>query len=158
MAQKRTRRISESVRQRGIINKTWSSSILGGLAGGIVFGILMQSMGVMPTIASLYGLDGATMGWVAHLFHSIVFGLVFGGIMTMTSLRKYADRIVPTTGLGAVYGVLLWFVAAAIIMPLWLGAVGMEMPPVPNLDPTSLVGHLLYGVVLGAVFAAAYRR
>ncbi|SIR50751.1 hypothetical protein SAMN05421858_2560 [Haladaptatus litoreus] len=158
MAQQRTKRITDTVRRRGVINKTWSSSILGGLAGGIVFGILMQSMGMMPTIASLYGLDGATMGWVAHLFHSIVFGLLFGGIVTMTRLRKYADRIAPTTGLGAVYGVLLWFVAATIVMPLWLGAVGMEMPPVPNFDPMSLVGHLVYGVVLGAVFAAAYRR
>ncbi|WP_435155621.1 hypothetical protein [Haladaptatus sp. DFWS20] len=158
MAQQRTKSIRESVRERGVINRTWSSSILGGLAGGIVFGVLMQSMGMMPAIASLYGLDGATMGWVAHLFHSIVFGLVFGGIMTMTRLRKYADRIAPTTGLGAAYGVLLWVVAAGIVMPLWLGAIGMEMPPVPNFDPMSLVGHLVYGVVLGAVFAAWYRR
>ncbi|WP_266078997.1 hypothetical protein [Haladaptatus caseinilyticus] len=158
MAQQRTKSISESVRERGVINRTWSSSIVGGLAGGIVFGVLMQSMGMLPVVASLYGLDGVVMGWVAHLFHSIVFGLVFGGIMTMTGLRRYATKIVPTAGLGAAYGALLWFIAAGIVMPLWLGAVGMEMPPVPNLDPMSLVGHLAYGVVLGAVFAAWYRR
>ncbi|WP_458189753.1 hypothetical protein [Haladaptatus sp. NG-WS-4] len=154
MAQERT----EVVTERKLINRTWSSAILGGVAGGLVFGILLQSMEMMPTIASLYGLDGATMGWVAHLFNSIVFGLVFAAAMTLTSLRKYADSIVPTVGLGAAYGILLWLVAAAVVMPLWLGALGMDAPAIPNLDPMSLVGHLVYGVVLGAVFAVAYRR
>lgn len=41
-------------------------------------------------------------------------------------------------------------------MPLWLGVLGIDVP-FPNFDLTSLVGHLVYGVVLGAMFAMAKR-
>ncbi|ODR82116.1 hypothetical protein BG842_24480 [Haladaptatus sp. W1] len=157
MAQERSETIGERIRERGVVNRTWSSSILGGLVGGIVFGLLLQSMGVLPTVAALYGLDGTTMGWVAHLFNSVVFGLVFGAVMTMTRLRAYADRPGPTAGIGVAYGIVLWVVAASFVMPFWLGAVGMTLA-VPTFDVVSLVGHVVYGVLLGAVFAIAYRR
>nr|WP_318247899.1 hypothetical protein [Saliphagus infecundisoli] len=39
-------------------------------------------------------------------------------------------------------------------MPVWLSTVGFPMaPPVPNFDPTSLVGHAVYGLVLGIGYA-----
>lgn len=54
--------------------------------------------------------------------------------------------------LGVLYGTALWLVAAAVVMPLWLGAVGFAgAPPLPNLNPTSLVVHLAFGAVLGVV-------
>lgn len=136
--------------------RTWSSAVLGGLAGGVVFGFLLQAMGTMPVIASLYGMESVAVGWIAHLFNSVVFGLVFAAAVVRTD---YRDAGVGTTmTLGAGYGVVLWFVAAAIAMPLWMGALGMAAPAIPNLDVNSLAGHLLYGVVLGAVFAVARRR
>jgi uncharacterized membrane protein YagU involved in acid resistance len=135
-----------------------SSAVVAGVAGGVVFGGLLQSMGMLPVVASLYGLEGLAWGWVAHIVHSVVFALVFAGIVTGTGLRKYAGDVTADVGLGAAYGAVLWFVAAAIAMPLWMSAVGLDAPAVPNLDVASLGGHLLYGVVLGAVFAVAYRR
>jgi len=60
--------------------------------------------------------------------------------------------------LGAAYGVVLWLVAAPVLMPLWLGALGLDAQSVPNLDAASLAGHLVYGVVLGAAFAAVRAR
>lgn len=149
----------ETVTERRFVNRrAWTSATIGGIAGGVVFGALMQSTGTLPAVASLYGLEGLTWAWVAHLFHSVVFGLVFGGIVTGTSLRRYADSVTASTGLGAAYGVALWLVAAAVVMPLWMGAIGLDAPAIPNLDVMSLGGHLIYGVVLGAVFAALYRR
>jgi hypothetical protein len=154
-----TAEAEETVTERRYVNRrAWTSATVGGIAGGVVFGVLMQTTGALPGVASLYGLEGLTWAWVAHLFHSIVFGLVFGGIVTGTNLRRYADSVTASTGLGAGYGVALWFVAAAVAMPLWMGAIGMDAPAIPNLDPMSLVGHVVYGVVLGAVFAALYRR
>lgn len=52
---------------------------------------------------------------------------------------------------GAGYGALLWFVAAGVVMPLWLRAVGIPAP-VPNLGLPSLLNHLFWGVVFGGVY------
>jgi hypothetical protein len=41
-------------------------------------------------------------------------------------------------------------------MPAWLSAVGSPAsPPLPNFAPPSLVWHLVYGGVLGGVYAIA---
>ncbi|NHN60578.1 MULTISPECIES: hypothetical protein [Halorussus] len=146
----------EETIERGVtVERTWSNAVLGGVAGGLVCGVLLQAMGTMPTIASLYGPEGATAGWVAHLFHSVVFALVFAAALGRTDYRDAG--LVPITALGVGYGVVLWTVAAAVAMPLWLGALGLDAPAVPNLDALMLVGHVLYGAVLGAVFALARR-
>lgn len=47
----------------------------------------------------------------------------------------------------------LWFVAAGVVMPLWLGPISVHSPAVPTLDPWSGLGHVLYGGLLGAVSA-----
>ncbi|MFC7082029.1 hypothetical protein [Halorussus caseinilyticus] len=146
----------ETAEQEIVVERTWTGAALGGLAGGLVFGVLLQTLGTMPVIASLYGMESALAGWMAHLFHSVVFALVFAAAVVRTDYRDAG--LGPITALGAGYGVALWFVAAAVVMPLWMGALGMDAPAIPNLDANSLVGHVLYGAVLGAVFAVARRR
>jgi len=52
-----------------------------------------------------------------------------------------------------------WLVLAALVMPLWLGAVGSPAsPPFPNFAIPSLLWHAVYGVVLGGVFVAVHDR
>ncbi|WP_132059296.1 hypothetical protein [Halorussus amylolyticus] len=147
---------TETTVGRTTVRNTWSSAAIAGLAGGLAFGILLQAMGMMPTIAALYGGESAAIGWLAHLFHSVVFGLVFAALVVRTDYRDTDARTLSLLGAG--YGVVLWVVAAAIAMPLWLGALGLDAPAIPNLDVASLAGHLVYGVVLGAVFAAVRTR
>lgn len=132
-----------------------------GLVAGVVFGAMLQMM-MTPVIAvaipALYGLSGLAAGWVIHLVHSVVFGLVFAVIVSTTSLRRFAEKWSTGAVLGLAYGVLVWIVAAAIVMPLWLGVVGFpEVPPLPNLNPQSLVGHLVYGLLLGVGYALVQR-
>ncbi|MGM0398435.1 MAG: histidine kinase, partial [Halobacteriota archaeon] len=95
-----------------------------------------------------------------HLGNSVVFGLVFAGaVIYLPALSDYADRVTTSTGLGIAYGVLLWIGAAAIVMPIWLTAVGFpNAPPLPNLNPLSLVGHVAFGAVLGALFPVLGNR
>ncbi len=146
----------ETASEIGMGQRTWTSAALGGLAGGLVFGLLLQSLGMMPVIGSLYGVESVAVGWVAHLLHSLVFALVFAAAVVRTDYRDAGPA--PMAALGAGYGVVLWLVAAAIAMPLWMSAVGLAAPAIPNLDVNSLVGHLVYGALLGAVFAFARRR
>lgn len=134
----------------------WQSGVVGGLAGGLVFGALLSLM--MPAvmevaIPALYGLEGGLAGWFIHMTHAAIFGVVFAAIV------PYALDEMPTAreivGLGVVYGAILWVLMAVFLMPVWLSAVGFAgAPPVPNVDWMSFVGHLLYGAVLGGVYAA----
>lgn len=132
----------------------WKYGIAGGLVAGIVFGLMltMQMRGVIAmAIPAMYGLSGIAAGWAAHLFHSAALGAVFGVVADTAfdgaSLGKYL-------GLGLAYGVVLWIVLAVLVMPVWLGVVGFpNAPSVPNVNVMSLIGHLVYGLVLGGTYA-----
>jgi uncharacterized membrane protein YagU involved in acid resistance len=131
----------------------WRGGALAGLVAGIVMGaMLTMQMGPVIEVAipSMYGLSGLGAGWPVHLFHSVVLGIVFAGI---GSVLSDVDSVRRSAGLGLGYGVVLWVVLAALVMPVWLGAVGSPAnPPLPNFNPTSLVGHVVYGLVLGVAF------
>lgn len=136
-------------------NRRWIAGIGGGLVGGVVMGLLLHfGMGAMPVIASLYGQSSVAVGWVAHLFHSAVFGLIFVALITRTGLRTYARTTVWTASLGTVYGVLLGIITGALVLPVWLNAVSGAGMPVPFFATPSFVGHVLFGLLLGAVYAA----
>jgi uncharacterized membrane protein YagU involved in acid resistance len=137
-------------------NSEWVGGVVAGLAGGLLMGVMlsMRMTGVMEVaIPSLYGLSGGLAGWVIHMSHSAVLGVVFAALLSVPAIGKYADGVGKTAALGLVYGIVLWVVLAAIVMPIWLSAVGSPaQPPLPNFNPQSLIGHLVYGVVLSAVF------
>lgn len=134
----------------------WLGPAGAGLAAGAVMGVLMAA--VMPEVLStaipaLYGTEGSLVGWVAHLAHSAVFGVLFAAIVRYGGLGRYADDIGSSTALGVAYGILVWVVAASVVMPLWLDAMGMAAA-VPTFDVMSLGTHVVYGAVLGALFPA----
>ncbi|RBI62535.1 histidine kinase [halophilic archaeon] len=143
-------------RETGTVD--WTSAVLAGVGAGIAMGLLIQFvMGIMPVIGALYGVESLAAGWIAHLLHSVAFALVFAAVVSRPPLSEYAESTASIAGLGLAYGVVLWLVAAAIVMPIWMGLVGLPSPGVPNLDPQSLVGHLVYGVLLGGLYAALSR-
>jgi hypothetical protein len=140
----------------------WQAGVVAGIAGGVVMGVLVSLMNP-PTlevaIASLYGLAGSGIaGWTAHLSHSAIFGVVFAALVAQPSLRSYGERIGTGAAFGVGYGVVLWVVAAALVMPIWLSAVGSPAsPPFPNFATPSLLWHVVYGGVLGAVYPVLAR-
>lgn len=135
----------------------WKPGLIAGLVGGVVMGIMLQTM-MTPVIEmgipAMYGLSGLAAGWVAHLFHAAVLGVAFAYIVNTAGWADRAAEYGSGIGLGLGYGVVLWIVLAVLVMPIWLSAVGFAgAPPFPNINVMSLVGHLVYGAVLGAVFA-----
>jgi len=139
--------------------RTWVSGVAAGLAGGAVMGVLLSVLMtpvIEVAIPALVGLSGGLVGWVVHMSISAVFGVVFAALVALTPLADYADRPLALLGVGLAYGAVLWIVAAGIVMPIWLGAVGFPMaPPVPNLNPTSLFVHLTFGAVVGLVYPSS---
>jgi uncharacterized membrane protein YagU involved in acid resistance len=133
-----------------------------GLAAGVVMGAMLTAQ-MRPTIAhaipALYGLDGLAAGWGVHLVHSAVFGLVFAALAGRPAVREVTGTTGRSAAAGVAYGVVVWAVAAAVVMPVWLDAVGFaNAPSVPNLSMQSLVGHVAYGLALGVLYPVLRRR
>lgn len=128
------------------------AGVVGGLVGGVVFGMLMQMMGMITTVAQLIGSGATAVGWLVHLFNSALFGAIFALIV-----GQWAGRIWPALGLGLVYGVVWWVVGALLIMPAWLGMSEMIFT-VDSTAVQSLMGHMIYGLLLGGVFVVVAPR
>lgn len=138
-----------------------------GLIAGVVFGIMMQmmsaptpdggSMPMMAMVAMVVKSESMAVGWLYHLFNSAVIGALFGAILG----ARVAGR---ASGLayGAAWGVVWWVLGGLILMPLALGMdpfAPLLMPPMRPVAIGSLVGHLVYGLILGVAYASiAVRR
>lgn len=134
----------------------WQAGVLGGILGAAVMAVLISVMSppvLQGAIPGLYGLSGGVAGWVVHLSHGAVLGVAFAAV---AERGPPAERSIGTTlSLGVVWGVVTWLVLAALVMPLWLGAVGFpQAPPFPNFAVPSLLWHVVYGGVLGITYAA----
>jgi hypothetical protein len=129
-----------------------AAGIAGGLVGGLVFGIMMALDGMMPMIAQLVGSEQVVVGWVVHFGIAVFIGATFALIFS-----PLARSVLAAAGLGLVYGAIWWVLGPMLIMPAWLGMT--EMVFVWN-DTTrnSLVGHLIFGVLLGLVYGLAIPR
>jgi uncharacterized membrane protein YagU involved in acid resistance len=124
--------------------------VAGGVAGGIVFGLLMQMMGMIEMVAKLVGSSSPAVGWIVHLAISAFIGATFALLV-----GSRVTRLMPTAAVGMAYGVVWWVLGALLIMPAQLGM------PVFMFNATawqSLMGHLLFGLVLGLVYSVLVRR
>lgn len=138
---------STSASHAGSFSSSWgrraTAGLLGGLAGGVVFGVLMAMMGMFTTIAMMMGSTSPLVGVVVHLMISIVYGLVLT-LFFARFLHSYGRASVA----GLVYGVILWVVGPLLIMPLMLG---MSVFGFSAAVMMSLMGHVIYGVLLALV-------
>jgi len=152
---------TENARPTGTAGGSWEAGMVGGIVGAAVMGalmVLMNDMVIAVAIPSLYTLappQNPAAGLFVHVSHGAVLGVVFAGIAGAVG----ADSTGKLLGLGALWGVVTWAVLAALVMPVWLGAVGSPAsPPLPNFAPPSLLWHVVYGVVLGGVYAGLADR
>ena len=130
--------------------------VLGGVVSTLAITAMMYIVapmtGVRMDIAAMLGsmLGGSwAAGMAMHLVNgTLVFPLVYG-YWLVSRLPG------PPVARGALWGVVLWLIAQTMVMPmmgagLFSAATGGMVAAVG-----SLVGHLLYGTILGAVSAGA---
>lgn len=142
------------------------AGVVAGLVAGVTFGLMMQLMsapapegGRMPMmgmVAKVVRSDSLVIGWIYHLFNSAVIGAIFGWLVGGRT-RSFGAGI----GWGVLYGVVWWVLGGLILMPALLGMppfAPLQMPMMRPVAMGSLVGHLLYGVILGAGVAARFRE
>jgi hypothetical protein len=152
----------QSDAETGKINWGWAA--LAGVLGTVAFGALQHATGgagaIEVAFPALYGLGPSlAVGWGIHLFHGAVLGLVYAAIVSVGPLQQYARRVGGGVVVGLLYGVVTTVALAWLLMPIWLGAVGFPgAPPLPNVSTNSLVGHAVYGIVLGVLYPVLTRR
>lgn len=140
----------------------WKSGALAGFLATVAMGIAISVMDfetLRVAIAGLYIQEGNVVaGWIAHLAHGTLFGLLFAYVLSDPGLVGITRWAWKTILAGIIYGLVLTIVGAGVIMPIWLNAVGFATPPpIPNITGASLVRHFIYGGILGTVFTLLER-
>lgn len=142
------------------MRSTIGAGTIGGLIGGLFFGMMMQmmtaptpdgkEMPMMQMVAMVVRTQSVVVGWAYHLFNSAVIGAIFGWLFGSRS-----DSYGSGLGWGAVYGAIWWVLGAQILMPILLGMppfASIMMPAMRMVAAGSLVGHLIFGLILGGSF------
>ncbi|KAB1197675.1 MULTISPECIES: histidine kinase [Haloferax] len=146
-----------SARIESTTTQSWQAGVVAGALAAVVMGALMvvQMRPVLEVaIPSMYALTGGAAGFTIHVAHGAILGVGFAALAGVVTL----DSTIKSVGVGVAYGVVLWVALAVLVMPVWLGAVGSPAnPPLPNINTTSLVGHLVFGAVLGLVYPTLER-
>ncbi len=124
--------------------------------GALVLAMSPPTLAVaIPSLYALAPPPNPGLGLVVHLSHGAVLGVAFAALAGGFDL----DSTGRLLGLGLAWGVATWVVLAALLMPLWLSAVGSPAnPPFPNFAVPSLLWHVVYGLVLAGVYVAAADR
>jgi hypothetical protein len=132
---------------------SWGRAIVaGGLAGtlaGFVFGLWVSSGNYFPLLAGYGELGSRTATVVLHFAIALLIGATFG-ILFQKDVRGYGSSM----AWGLAYGILWWFLG-----PLTLSHVVARLPLDWSAEQGtdlfgSLVGHILYGLLLGVAYAA----
>lgn len=140
-------------------------AIAAGLIAGVVFGAMMHMMSapapdgsrmpMLSMVGQIVGSPTVAVGWIYHLFNSAVIGGLFGWLLG-SRVRGYASGL----GWGAAYGFAWWIVGGLILMPVLLGMPAFAPLMMSEMQPVamaSLMGHLIFGVILGGLFVALAR-
>ncbi|MDS0277728.1 histidine kinase [Halomicroarcula sp. S1AR25-4] len=145
---------TQTATDTGLVLDDWQAGVAGGIGGATVMAVLISVMNaavLKGAIPGLYGLSGGVAGWTVHLAHGAVLGVVFAALVESGLVGRSTGA---TVGLGVLWGVVTWVALAALVMPVWLSAVGFPMaPPFPNFAVPSLLWHAVYGGVLGVAYA-----
>jgi len=131
------------------------SGVFGGLMGGFLFGVLM---GVVGTLSQIGELVGRPTTEVAFAIHMLIAATIGAGYAVVSRFAARTRRRGLYTGV--LYGLGWWFLGPLTLMPLLLGApFGSQWNPAAMAGQLpSLVGHLLFGAVLGGTYAHLMSR
>jgi uncharacterized membrane protein YagU involved in acid resistance len=130
----------------------WGRAIVaGGFAGtisGLVFSRWMYEGEFFPLLGGLPELKSQAVTVTLHFLIALVIGAIFG-ILFQSDVRGYGSSM----GWGLGFGIFWWFLGPLTIFPLISGT-GIDW----SVDQGaalfgSLVGHIIYGLIMGTVYA-----
>ena len=126
--------------------------LISGVAGGWVFGKWMEQVNYYPLIAGLVGSSSGMVGESLHFLIAVIIAATFG-LLFQRDIRGFGS----STAWGMAYGIFWWFLGPLTIKPLWLGQkLDWSYTHASELFG-SLIGHIIYGLVVGLLYAAVDR-
>lgn len=125
---------------------------LAGVVGGWVFGRWMAQVDFYPLIAGVVSSTSREIGVALHFVIAVVIGASFG-LLFQRDIRGYGSSM----GWGLAYGLLWWFLGPLTLLPVLQG-----MPIDWSYEQGSalfgsLVGHVIYGLLVGLIYAGIDR-
>ncbi len=112
----------------------------------------MAKINHFPLIAGLIHLSSRNAGIALHFVFAFIIGASFG-LLFQRDVRGYGSCL----GWGFGYGIFWWFLGPMTLMPLWQGR-GLDWSYQHGQELYgSLVGHIVYGLIVGVIYATADR-
>ncbi len=133
-------------------SKPLLNGAIAGIAGGMVFGMMMAMMDMLTMIAGLVRSDSAIVGFIVHMMISAFVGAVYGLVIARFPINTKTAIIG-----GMVNGMVWWVLGALIMMPLGLGMANMVFV-IGQTQWLSLMGHLIYALVTAFVYIPLAKR
>src|SRR5271154_1349308 len=125
---------------------------LAGIAGGWAFGKWMEQVNFYPLIAGLVGSNSRMVGESLHFLFAVIIGVTFA-LLFQREARGYGSSM----ACGVAYGIFWWFLGPLTILPLWSRqSVDWSSSHASSLFG-SLIGHIVYGVIVGLLYAVVDR-
>lgn len=123
-----------------------------GIVGGWAFGKWMAQVDFFPLIAGLVNTNDPSVGMTLHYAFAIIIGATFG-LLFQRDVRGLGSSM----SWGAAYGLFWWFLGPLTLLPLLQGTrLDWSYQHARGLFG-SLVGHVIYGLLVGLIYAAADR-
>lgn len=131
------------------MTRNWGKAVVAGLVGTVVMtaiGLWVAPMMGIPRMNPAEMLAGAMggnalLGWLGHFMIGSILAVIYA--VVAPALPG------PPAVRGAIYGLAPWLVAMLMVMPM------MGMPAFGGAAAVamgSLIGHLVYGAVVGAIY------
>ena len=120
---------------------------LAGLAGGLVFTVVLVAVDGLPDIAEITGSRIVATGLIVHLVIAQIVGVTYAVVF-----RRSSFDVVSGIGWGVSYGFFWWVMGPLTLLPILSGVTPQWTPASIALTFPALVGHLAYGAALGAVY------
>lgn len=116
----------------------------------VLGGMMNINMDIPEMLGSMFG-GNLMIGWIMHFVIGIILAVNYG------LLFYPSTKINPLWLRGAIFGIIPWIMAQIMVMPMMSMMNGMSFSSglfsgSMMMAGASLVGHLVYGAVLGSIY------
>lgn len=136
---------------RALLALQWGG--LAGLAGSLLFGLVMIATGSLPRLAALAGSSSPVLGFAVLLVVGAVIGMTYGVLF-----QHEAPTFGSSVAWGLLYGLVWWFIGPLTLLPILLGSPFRWTTDVAGALLPYLLGLLIYGGTLAVMYLALERR